>query len=92
MALATIDQCGSDSLRLGRRSVRRFLIQASSGDPLVRLEVVRALGFCGGPKSIAALIDRLDDTDWEVRRMPCGFSDTTKPVSGKHFGQSRTVR
>ncbi len=37
------------------------------GDPAVRLQVAKALGVCGGRKSVKALIESLDDSDWEVR-------------------------
>jgi HEAT repeat protein len=40
---------------------------AGHDDPLVRLEAVKALGVCGGRRSVPALIDRLADGDWEVR-------------------------
>ncbi len=35
--------------------------------PGVRLHAVKALGVCGGRTSVRPLIDRLDDSDWEVR-------------------------
>ncbi len=35
--------------------------------PTVRLQVVKALSVCGGRNSIRPLINRLSDSDWEVR-------------------------
>ncbi len=35
--------------------------------PLVRLEATKALGQCGGRRSIPVFIDLLTDPDWEVR-------------------------
>lgn len=41
------------------------LVHAKS--PLVRLEATKALGLCGGRKSVPVFIDLLTDRDWEVR-------------------------
>jgi len=49
------------------RGEASLLPLADHPDALVRLEAVRALGACGGRKSVAVLIERLGDPDWEVR-------------------------
>ena len=40
---------------------------ATSRSADVRLQAVKALGTCGGRRSVEVLIDSLADTDWEVR-------------------------
>ena len=45
-----------------------MLALAGSGNAAVRLEAVKALGVCGRRRSIAVLIQRLEDGDWEVRQ------------------------
>jgi len=44
-----------------------LLPMIESDSPVVRLQVAKALGVCGGRNSIRPLIDCLGDSDWEVR-------------------------
>ncbi|MBT3199844.1 MAG: hypothetical protein HN350_08000 [Phycisphaerales bacterium] len=57
---------------------------AADSDLIVRLEAVKALGVCGGRQSVGVLIDRLSDTEWEVRTRAhialCGITGQSFPA------------
>jgi HEAT repeat protein len=46
----------------------RLLAGTDDPDRRVRRAAALALGWCGGRDHVAALIERLDDTDWSVRQ------------------------
>jgi len=41
---------------------------AKAESPVVRLTATKALGVCGGRRTVPVLIERLGDSEWEIRR------------------------
>ena len=60
------------------------LVDAESA--LVRLEATKALGVCGGRRSVPILIERLRDPEWEIRR---AAHDALGRMTGQTFSADR---
>lgn len=72
LAASGIPECQIEAAQglhyLGNHRGEEILLPLIESDsPVVRVHTVKALGVCGGRKSIRPLIECLDDADWEVR-------------------------
>ena len=73
---------GFRNLRHGRGEAP-LLPLADSAHVEVRLEAVKALGVCGARRAVAKLVERLADTEWEVRAN--AHDALTRMTGNTHF-------